>query len=207
MAWFDQECQLLLAKYRDKPADDQLYLGFSSGWKLKPKQQGVLRMLAQWREATARTRNIPKTFIAKDAQLYALVEKAPKSRQQLQELGFQGSQIRRYGDALIEQVRLCQQQASEPDIRIPRPLSKSQQKDYKVLRDVVASRAGELNLPADLLASKAQLVNYLKARSENRLQQGSPFAGNWREQQLQPALDRCPLPTNNNNEDEEMSND
>lgn len=204
--WFEQECDQLLNKYADKPADDELYLGFSGGWKLKPRQQGMLRHLAQWREQTARARNIPKTFIAKDAQLYGLVEKQPKNRQQLLELGFQGSQIRRHGEDLLAQLKQCQQ-ISAPEVRIPRPLTKGQQKDYKALREVVALRAEELNLPADLLASKAQLVNYLKARLENRLPEESPFLGNWRAHQLQPMLDRYQLPPNNKNNEEDSAND
>ena len=93
-------------------------------------------------------------------------------------------------------------QAGEPPLPIPRPLSKSQQKDYKALRDVVASCAETLGLPADLLASKAQLVNYLKARMAGTLTTDSPFAGGWRETALQPSLDAFVLPSNNNNKDE-----
>lgn len=200
-SWFAEECQQLVAKYQHKTPDEWLYLGFGSGWKLKPALQGALRHLASWREQTARQHNIPKTFIAKDANLYALVEKQPSSKALLSELGFQGSQIRRYGDQLLQQLHIGLQ-AGEPPLPIPRPLSKSQQKDYKALRDVVASCAETLGLPADLLASKAQLVNYLKARMAGTLTTDSPFAGGWRETALQPSLDAFVLPSNNNNKDE-----
>ncbi|RLT99302.1 ribonuclease D [Ketobacter sp.] len=207
LQWFAEECDQQVQKYRRKTPDDQLYLGFGGGWKLKPQQQAALRHLAQWREQTARDRNIPKTFIAKDANLYALVEKQPRSKGQLAELGFQGSQIRRYGDQLLIQLAAGLESAI-PEVRIPRPLSKGQQKDYKALREVVARRAEELDVPADLLASKAQLVSYLKARYAGDLEQDSPFAGGWRGAALQPWLDAFELPSNssdahNNNKDDE----
>jgi len=208
MSWFEEECAQLVNKYREKTPDEQLYLGFSGGWKLKPQQQGLLQHLAQWREQTARQNNTPKTFIAKDAQLYALVEKRPRSRGQLAELGFQGSQIRRYGEQLLEQVKVGQDCAA-PAVTIARPLTKGQQKEYKVLRDVVAQRAEELNVPADLLASKAQLVAYLQARLANagRVVEQTPFTGGWRGVQLQPVLDQIELPAHNNNNDEDENDD
>jgi len=60
-SWFAEECQQLVAKYQHKTPDEWLYLGFGSGWKLKPALQGALRHLASWREQTARQHNIPKT--------------------------------------------------------------------------------------------------------------------------------------------------
>lgn len=200
-AWFEEECRQLVQKYGNKTPDDELYLGFGAGWKLKPQQQAALRHLAQWREQTARSTNIPKTFVAKDAMLYGLVEKQPSARGQLAEAGFQGSQIRKFGDQLLEQLRVGLKQPI-PDPLIPRPLTKGQQGDYKLLRDVVASVAEELGLPADLLASKSQLVAYLKGRLAGTLSQSSPFAGGWRETILQPRLDAFELPSNNNKDDD-----
>ena len=201
-AWFEEECNQLVLKYQNKTPDDQIYLGFGAGWKLKPQQQAALKHLAQWREQTARARNVPKTFIAKDANLYGLVEKTPRSKGQLAELGFQNSQIRRYGDELLKQLAVGLA-APIPEVLIPRPLTKGQQKDYKALRDVVAQRAEALEVPADLLASKAQLVSYLKARYGEAAASESPFSGGWREAALQPWLDAYELPSNNNNKDDE----
>lgn len=202
MDWLAEETHNLIQKYAAKTPDDELYLGFGAGWKLKPQQQAALKHLAQWREQTARSNNTPKTFIAKDAMLYGLVEKQPKSRGQLAEAGFQSSQIRKYGDQLLEQLRIGLQQPI-PEQLIPRPLTKSQQGDYKALREVTAATAEQLGVPADLLASKAQLVAYLKARFGNTLSEDSPFLGGWREAALQPRLDALELTSKNNKDDED----
>lgn len=182
--WCSEECQSLIIRYENRPSDDQLYLGFGAGWKLRPEQQAALRHLASWRERTAREMNIPKTFIAKDASLYGLVEQKPKSRAQLAETGLQSSQIRKFGDQLIQQVEIGYHQPI-PNPLIPRPLSKAQQRLYKELRKVVADQAEKLQIPADLLASKANLIDFLMSWGKPV---ASPFAGGWREQALQPCL-------------------
>ncbi|MAR92877.1 MAG: hypothetical protein CML06_18675 [Pseudomonadales bacterium] len=203
--WFREECQQLVAKYRHKTPDEELYLGFSAGWKLAPEQQAALRHLARWREQTARERNIPKTFIAKDAQLYGLVEKQPNNRGELAELGFGGGQIRRFGAVLLQELEQGLQQPP-PARLIPRPLSKAQQKDYKRLRDLVAQQAAELQLPSNLLASKAQLTDYIKARTAGTLDREDPFQGSWREPILRPPLDGCVL-TSEKNQPEDADDD
>lgn len=205
VAWLEEECQQLVQRYLNKTPDDELYLGFGSGWKLPPQQQAALRYLAQWREQTARQQNIPKTFIAKDAMLYGLVEKQPQHKGQLADAGFQGSQIRKFGGELLQQLQVGLQQPI-PAVLIPRPLSKTQQRWYKELRQVVAERAQELGVPADLLASKAQLVAYLNARLSTT-NSSSPFMGGWREVFLQPNLDAYSIPFDDNNNKDHTGHD
>lgn len=188
--WCAEECMTLLDKYRHKTPDDQLYLGFSSGARFRPEQQAALQHLVTWREEQARRRDIPRTFIAKDAILYGLVEKKPRYRGALEELGMQGGQLRRWGDELIKQLEIGLEKA-RPSQPIPEPLNKRQQALYKELRDVVAALAGELNLPPDVLASKAQLSDYL-VRQLRQQDVGTVFNG-WRAALLLPRLQAHPL--------------
>lgn len=183
--WCVEECNALLDKYRHKTPDDQLYLGFSSGARFKPSQQAALQHLVAWREEQARRRDIPRTFIAKDAMLYGLVEKQPRHKGVLEDLGMQSGQIRRWGDELLRQLSVGLE-LGKPTQPIPEPLSKRQQGLYKELREVVATLAEELGLPPEVLASKAQLSDYLI----HRLQGDEPsqaFSG-WRSQIVQPRL-------------------
>lgn len=195
--WCEEECTAAVNRYRDKTPDDELYLGFGAGWKLPPQKQAALKHLAQWRESTAREKNIPKTFIAKDAGLYGLVEKEPRHKGQLSDIGIQGSQIRKFGDQLLKQLQLGLQQPV-PEELIGRPLSKGQQKRYKQLRQHVQDKAEALNLPQDLLSSKAQLIQYLLSRESNQ-PQFSPYIGSWREALLQAYLDAKPINSEDNN--------
>lgn len=183
--WCEEECAALLDKYRNKPADDQLYLGFSSAARFKPDQQAALQHLAAWREEQARRRDIPRTFIAKDALLYGLVERQPQYRGALEELGMQGGQIRRWGDELIKQLNVGLE-LRQPTKPIPEPLNKRQQVLYRELRDVVAALATELGLPPEVLASKAQLSDYLLHHL--RGQDVSAVFSGWRAQVLLPRL-------------------
>ena len=186
LEWCEEDCRKLVSRYQHKTPDDQLYLGFGGGWKMSPAQQAALKHLACWRETLAKTEDTPKTFIAKDASLYALVEKRPTRKNQLNALGFQGSQIRKYGEALLEQLDIGLKQPV-PAILISRPLTKRQQARYKELREWVRQCAEGARLPADLLASKAQLCEYLVVREEGR-GDDSPFVGSWRHRVLEPFL-------------------
>ncbi|HVL01355.1 MAG TPA: ribonuclease D [Dongiaceae bacterium] len=183
--WCKQECGVLLDRYRHKTPDDELYLDFVSGWKFKPEQQAALQHLASWRERMARERNIPRTFIGKDAVLYGLVEKQPRHKGALEEIGVQGSSIRRWGDEMLKQLQIGLQ-LGKPSHPIPAPLSRQQQDQYKALRNVLATLGGELGMVPELLASKAQLSDYILARAAG--QDGSEVFTGWRAQVLLPRL-------------------
>lgn len=192
--WVSQECQLLIDKYVNKPTDDRLYLNYSSGWRFSGAKQAALQQLLIWREQTAREKNIPKTFIAKDANLLQIVDKGVNHKKGLADVGLSHSQIRRFGDGLLAQVQQGLANPA-PEPAIARPLTKGQQKRYKQLKQWVLKRAEALALPADLLASKAQLCDYLVARENGQLEKDSPFLHNWREQELQSFLDQQVYPT------------
>lgn len=194
--WCREECSHTVRRYENKVPDEELYLGFGAGWKLTPQKQGALKYLAIWREQTAREKNIPKTFIAKDAGLYGLIDKEPRHKGQLSDVGVQGNQIRKFGDQLLKQLQIGLQQPV-PETLIERPLSKGQQKRYKEMRAWVQERAEQLNLPQDLLSSKSQLIQYLKARESNTLAEHSPYLNSWRHQALQPYLDSKSIQENN----------
>src|SRR5690606_34969210 len=133
--WCRQECRALTERYQRKVLEDRLYLSFSAGARFRPEQQAALQHLAAWRGRTSRERNIPRSFIGKDPVLYGLVEKLPRHKGQLEEIGVQGSQIRKFGDELLKQLQIGLQQPVPPPI--PQPLSKRQQDQYKELRQLV----------------------------------------------------------------------
>ena len=198
MDWCREDCNSLLDKYRNKTPDDQLYLGFSSGARFAPEQQAALQHLAAWREQQARKRDIPRTFIAKDAVIYGLVEKQPRHRGQLEDLGIQGGQIRRWGDELLKQLQAGMKNG-KPTQPIPPPLSKRQQGDYKELRQVLIDRAEEIGVAPEVLASKAQLTDYLQRRAEG--EDGSAVFSGWRQAILLPRLNAHRFKNHNDNKD------
>ncbi len=183
--WCMQECAALVERYRNKTPDDELYLGFTSGWKFKPEQQAALQHLAAWREKSARERNIPRSFIGKDPVLYGLVEKQPRHKGALEEIGVQGSSIRRWGDELLKQLQIGLQKG-QPTQPIPAPLNRQQQDQYKELRQVLTALGEELDMVPELLASKAQLSDYILARAAG--QDGSSVFSGWRRDLLLPRL-------------------
>ncbi len=193
MSWFKEECDALLNRYINKPADSELYLSFNGAWKFNKIQQAQLKRLVQWREETARSLDTPKTFIIKDPVIYSVIERQPTQKRELMSLGLQPGQVRKFGDQILQQLS-----ESEPDTAsnqpIAPPLTKPQQKSYKVMRQWLLTRAEELQMPAELLASKAQLSDYLLAREAGNLSSSSPFLNNWRYSALQGYLDAKVIP-------------
>lgn len=185
--WFEEECALKLAKSQSRPLPERYYLGIGAGWKLNPRQQAVLKRLAAWREETAHARNVPRNHIARDAMLIALAQHPPKGRAGLTESGLQPQQVRKYGDGLLTQLQLGTRDDPVAETITP-PLNKSAQGVYKQLKNAVAQRAEQLQLAPELLASKAQLVEYLRWREECPAAV-NPFADHWRAAEVQPALD------------------
>ncbi|HEX4938802.1 MAG TPA: hypothetical protein VFX11_09015, partial [Candidatus Kapabacteria bacterium] len=90
----------------------------------------------------------------------------------------------------LKQLQIGLQQG-KPTWPIPQPLTRQQQDDYKELRNVLASVGQELGIVPDLLASKAQLSDYIQDRAEG--QDGSDVFTGWRAQVLLPRLNAHPL--------------
>lgn len=187
LQWFEEECALKLAKSQSKPAPERYYLGIGAGWKLTRSQQAMLKRLAAWREHTAHERNVPRNHIARDAMLIALAQHPPKGRASLTDSGLQPQQVRKYGDGLLAQLKLGAGDDPVTETITP-PLSKSAQTVYKQLKSVVTQQAEQLQLAPELLASKAQLIEYLRWR-ESCPAAANPFAEHWRADAVQPALD------------------
>ena len=70
--WLDEECQTLVDKQIGDDDFELAYQRVGQAWKLDPRQLGVLRALAAWREHTARRRNRPRAHVIKDDELMAL---------------------------------------------------------------------------------------------------------------------------------------
>jgi len=79
---------------------------FRSAWKLKPPQLATLLALIDWREAEARQRDRPRSWILNDKVLGELARRLPDATAQLGAVeGMPPGLIRREGDTLIGLIR------------------------------------------------------------------------------------------------------
>ncbi len=129
------------------------YRRIKSAWKLDARQLASLIALSNWREATARERDKPRSWIIDDKALLQLAQRAPQSRAQLQaQVEMHPGAQRRYGDELLgllaEQREVPE---SELPARLPPPLDADQRQQVKQLKEAARAIAERLGMAPEVL--------------------------------------------------------
>ncbi|HET8711477.1 MAG TPA: HRDC domain-containing protein, partial [Spongiibacteraceae bacterium] len=155
-AWWEAEGALALATSRDTIAPERYYLKLSGGWRLRDAQVIALQKLCAWREIEARSRNVPRGRILKDAQCLEIARVLPRTLAELAgapELHPQ--QVRLEGETIL--AIIAEAQVSAPGqypARIDEPLRRELGDRLKRLRELVETRAKELDMAPEVLARK-----------------------------------------------------
>ena len=184
LSWWHEECERLRddARRRAEPGDAWRQVKGASA--LHGRELAVLEALAKWREARARERDLPKSFLVRDNVLLALSQATQPSLDTLHEVGLHAKAIRRDGEtllALIEEAR-----EAPPPSPLPGPLQPAQRQQVKALRECVAGIAEQLNLKPDVLVRRRWLEALV--RDPSRLPE--PLTG-WRHDLVaRPLLER-----------------
>lgn len=149
---------------------DERYLRLKGISRLSLHQLKLAKHLAAWREMEAEKRNIPKTFIFKDNILLKIVHTNPNNIQELQSSQHIPPKIiRKFGAEIIEVV----QKAENSDENL-----KNVQKNLKLvingnelvkLKQFVINKAKEYDIAVELIATRVDLVGFLKDKRNNNL--------------------------------------
>jgi len=144
----------------------QYYLNLGSGWRLKNAQLGALRSLCNWREQKARAEDVPRNKVVGDDVLLALAHLAQLDDAVLRD-NLPASLRRRYGDDLLDahERGLDDTAHLQP---IAKPLSSSEKKLVKELREVAKVRAEDLGIAPELLARKREVEKFVRGLRESR---------------------------------------
>lgn len=131
----------------------EYYKRIKTAWKLDRRQLSVLRAVCDWREATARRVDKPRSWIIDDKACLQLAQYAPTSRAELRDrVELPSSAMRRYGDellALLESQRDIPETLLPP--RLPGPLQASQRQQLKQLRECARDIASQLGVAPEVL--------------------------------------------------------
>jgi ribonuclease D len=163
---------------------DALRVAPEDAWKkvkglpgLDPERQRLAQSLAAWRESRAIDRNRPRGWILDDVSLREIVMRLPRSSEALAALPeMQESVVRKCGDELLALVRDAH--IAEP----PPPLPRRERPDpaqlalVKRLADVAAAVAQELDISAEVLATRRELEKLAAGKRDVSLLRG------WRQQ-------------------------
>lgn len=201
--WFADEMQELLRETADEGlADSDLWTTVRRARKLResPSAIAVLRALAEWREATARTVNIAPALILSDDAIVQLAAAPPTTLQQLGTVrAARGSTVRLHGRALLHTIHealdaaSCAEETGEPLPELPvdwltndpsDPMSVRAATQAAALRHrlfaMVFERSAELNMSHELLATPADLTELLEASAADEETEGVRVLRGWR---------------------------
>ena len=159
------------ALYRNEPA--QAWRRVKNGHQLPPASQGLLQKLAAWRETTAQTKDLPRSWVLRDATLFDIARRTPRDREQLalmRDMDEHG--IRKWADAVLEIVATGPDQPATPLWPQPTPLTPEQTRLLKQMAATLDAVAKENHISAAVLATRRDIQRLLLGETDLPLLRG-----------------------------------
>jgi ribonuclease D len=150
------------------PVDpDSIYLRISGIGRLDEPALRAVKHLGRWREMVAQRKDRARGFVISDADLLQLARNRPKNGRQLRDTSeVHPRALAMYQDQLLEVIA----QAADDQSPLERiePLTPSQRRQLKEMRDIVASAASGLGIDSALIASRRELERLIRAISAGK---------------------------------------
>ncbi len=163
------------------------YRKLRGGWALTRQQQGVLKALVYWRELESRKRDRPRGRVVADALLINIAERLPDSVRALSNVqGLPSVVVRRYGEEMIELIRVAASEDNSTIEVIQPPLSRQDQMLYKQLKRLMVEAADARDIPVELLAPRKRLEAVVQTRDLS----AGLFSDGWRQEVIAPVQSR-----------------
>jgi ribonuclease D len=174
-SWADEECEALLRRAQS-PGDPR-----RAWWKLRDSRQlrgparGVAQEVAAWREDRARHVDQPVRFVLPDLALQAIAHGQPRSRAALKQTrGLDDRHLRGpVPEQLLDAIERGRQ-LPEKDLQLPPvdDVDRELRPAVALAAAWVAQLARDQRIDAALLATRGDLVAYLRANGHSRLGRG-----------------------------------
>jgi len=165
LSWAFEDSAELLDTTRFQEDIDGAYFRVKGAGRLDRRQLAVLQRLAAWREREARRRDIPRSFVLKDALLLDLAIRRPKNSKDLQKLSsYDPRQGARDAGTWLQ---LIEEGLDLPESDLPpriagKPLSPEVRALEDRLRELVRRKSAELEIPPEILAPRRILDALLR---------------------------------------------
>ncbi|MDH3451527.1 MAG: ribonuclease D [Gammaproteobacteria bacterium] len=153
--------------------------------RMSNSQLAIAQALAEWREATAQTANLPRAWLLRDDTLLDLARVAPTDLTVLKTMDkIHPRLVSRYGRTLLAVIAAARENAPRalPDAR-PAPLTPAESAALAKLQAAVHKLATQHALDPDVLASRKKLVRIVRGAAPSEVFKG------WRLLALRGALD------------------
>ena len=158
---------------------------FRSAYKLSPRQQWALTELVDWREAEAKGRDRPRSWILSDKVVMATARALPSSVRELSAIDeMPAGLVRRAGDTLLARIAAANDRdmATLP-AEIATPLSGSERQLLKQLTARVLTVSESLAVPPEALMPKADLEQLIRLQANPSLPLPAAWSG-WRAERV-----------------------
>src|SRR5690606_38789746 len=173
LAWFEADCRQLATvagQAEDKESWQTLYQNMGASWRLNRRQLGALKPLCIWREQVARSRNKPRSWIARDADLIALAEKMPADRTALNQIKDMTRNLYQHdADTVLKLIASSKAVSAEEAAQVEGlPLTQPQRRLLKRCQQQVEKVSDATGIAVELLARKKQLVSLLHLNADKK---------------------------------------
>lgn len=160
------------ARYDNPP--EEAWRRIRGTQRMTGQQLAILRSLAGWRETTARRRDRPRGWLLRDEALIELACRAPADTTRLEQVHGVGAQtVTRYGTELLAVIAEGQRAPELPAARgRPLPLSSAEEALFERLSEAARGEAERQGLDPTVLASRNDLVDFIRNRPASRILQG-----------------------------------
>jgi len=197
--WLESECAFLLDS--SKEAENitnwySAYASISNAWKLEKQGLQYLQALSYWREDTARKRDKPRYWIAKDVDLFSIAQQMADDSEctlnKVNSLELSDERLLgKYADQIYKVLKYQNQAFDEVDTKmLNKPLNAAMRVKLKACQQVVKRQSEKLSMAPELLARKKILHEQLWAYKNTG---GLIWVGElsaWRREVLEPEFVR-----------------
>jgi ribonuclease D len=173
-AWLDEECAALgdPALYANDPA--RAYQRIKGRHLLAPAGQARLKRLAEWRERTAKARDLPRGWVAPDNVLIDIARSGATELAALARVrGVTPALVRAHGEELLELLRTDGEPAGEKLWSDPRPPSGDEQMLLRRLQARVEEAAADAGLAPAVVGGRKAVLELMRGGR-------GPLARGWR---------------------------
>ena len=183
LVWACEDSEALKDNFLNNQDPASGFYKSKNTWRLKSAQLAPCKALFEWRENTARAKNIPRNRILKDNFIFDVVVRNATEAPQLKSLGLHDGTVRRYGEEIVA-VNLVDY-SEQALIAAEKPLTKPQREQIKGAREVVTTLAEKHGIAPEVLVRKAHYQEWVRLpAADNILAALATVTTGWRSEFL-----------------------
>ncbi len=195
LSWLKSECKFLVDSVGEAENISnwqRTYTNISNAWKLDNQGLQYLQALCYWREDTARKRDKPRNWIAKDADLFGIAQhmavSSECSLEVINSLRLSDKRLlNKYGGQIFKVLEMQNEVSDDTDAQLlTRPLSMSMRAKLKECQHVVETQSQKHGIAPELLARKKILQKQLLMYKKTGKLLWKGELATWRKEILEP---------------------